>query len=70
MSGVGAVRRHIWRWGGDEKGGKKYIIYVLLRSYVILNFYPEGVCKHKCITAWTDAHKSIRDITERKAREM
>jgi hypothetical protein len=31
-----------------KKGGKKYIIYVVLNSYVISNFYLEGVCKHKC----------------------
>ena len=31
-----------------KKGGKKYIIYVVSNSYVISNFYLEGVCKHKC----------------------
>jgi hypothetical protein len=32
-----------------KKGGKKYIIYVVLNSYVISNFYLGGVCKHKCL---------------------
>ncbi len=30
-----------------KKGGKKYIIYIVSNSYVISNFYLEGVCKHK-----------------------
>ena len=30
-----------------KKGGKKYIIYVVCNSFVISNFYLEGVCKHK-----------------------
>ncbi len=32
-----------------KKGGKKYIIYVVLNSYVSLSFYLKVVCKHKCL---------------------
>jgi hypothetical protein len=29
-----------------KKGGKKYIIYVVLNSYVSSSFYLKVVCKH------------------------
>jgi hypothetical protein len=47
----GAKKKKITLFGGVvamKKGGKKYIIYVVSNSYVISNFYLEGVCKHKC----------------------
>ena len=31
-----------------KKGGKKYIIYVVLNSYVIWNFNLKVVAQHKC----------------------
>jgi hypothetical protein len=34
-----------------KKGGKKYIIYVVSNSYVISNFYLQGVCKHSAFSS-------------------